>query len=182
MRFKGLKQGLRHHVSVLGCRAVTPWQPLIIRPFNWIVNNKNHVNVILHHHKFRNRDIIIDLRDFFDAMQIFRFPTIPSDHQPRRQNTNHGFSCKRSRNTFRNCNRAMWHAAISVVVDCMELTFNFPQRYWFFMTKQYGGNYYSFFMIAAAVVRQPYSPMEQFHPWAVGLSHCGSRKTKQQTN
>jgi hypothetical protein len=35
---------------------------------------------------------------------------------------------------------------------------------------------------AAAVVRQPYSPMEQFHPWAVGLSHCGSRKTKQQTN
>ena len=35
---------------------------------------------------------------------------------------------------------------------------------------------------AAAVVRQPYNPMEQFHPWAVGLSHRGSRNTKQQTN
>ena len=56
-----------HHVSVSGCRAVTLWQPLIIRPFNWIVNNNNHVNVIRHHHKFRNRDIIIDFRDFFDA-------------------------------------------------------------------------------------------------------------------
>ena len=71
--------------------------------------------MIRHHHKFRNRDIIIDLRDFFDAMQIFRFPTIPSDHQPRRQNTNLGFSCKRSRNTFHHCNRAMWLAAISFV-------------------------------------------------------------------
>lgn len=26
------------------------------------------------------------------------------------------------------------------------------------------------------MVRQPYSPAGQIHPWAVGLSHCGSRK------
>ena len=58
-------------------------------------------------------------------MHIFLFPTIPSDHQPHRQNTNHGFSCKRSRNTYRHCNRAIWHAAIFVVVDCMALMFNF---------------------------------------------------------
>ena len=91
-------------------------------------------------------------------MHIPLFPTIPSDHQPHRQNTNHGFSCKRSRNTFRHCNRAMWHAVISFVANCMALTFNFPQRYWFFMTKQFGGNNYSIFMIAATVVRQPYKP------------------------
>jgi hypothetical protein len=58
----------------------------------------------------------------------------------------------------------------------MALTFNYPQRYWFFMTKQFGGNNYAFFMIAAAVVRQPYNLTGQIHPWAVGLSHCGSRK------
>ena len=57
-----------HHVPILGCRAVPLGQPLIIRPFNWIVNNNNHVNVIRHHHEFRNRDIIIDYRDFFDAL------------------------------------------------------------------------------------------------------------------
>jgi len=54
-------------ISPWGGRAVALWQALIVRPFNRIVNNKNHVNVILHHHKFRNRDIIIDFRDFFDA-------------------------------------------------------------------------------------------------------------------
>jgi len=32
-------------------------------------------------------------------------------------------------------------------------------------------------MIAAAVVRQPYSPTGRFHPCAVGLSHCGSRSS-----
>ena len=68
-----------------------------------------------------------------------RFPTIPSYHQPHRQNTIHGFSCKRSRNTSRHCNRAMWHAAISVVADCRALTFNFLQRYCIFLTKQFGG-------------------------------------------
>ena len=34
-------------------------------------------------------------------------------------------------------------------------------------------------MIAAAVVRQPYRPTGRFHPWAVGLSHCGSHKLTQ---
>ena len=37
-------------------------------------------------------------------------------------------------------------------------------------------------MIAAAVVRQPYRPMGQFHPRAIGLSHWGSRNTYQQKN
>ena len=32
-------------------------------------------------------------------------------------------------------------------------------------------------LIAAAVVRQPYSPTGQIRPGAVGLSHCGSRKS-----
>ena len=41
--------------------------------------------------------------------------------------------------------------------------------------------YYSA-LISAAVVRQPYRPTGQFHPRAVGLSQCGSRNTKQQTN
>ena len=35
----------------------------------------------------------------------------------------------------------------------------------------------SIFTIAAAVVGQPYSLMGHFNPLAVGLSHCGSRKT-----
>ena len=62
-----IKPEIIHHISVSGCRAVTLWQPHIIRPFNWIINNNNHVNVIRHHHKFRDRHIIIDFRDFFDA-------------------------------------------------------------------------------------------------------------------
>ena len=41
------------------------------------------------------------------------------------------------------------------------------------MTKQIGGNNYAIFMIAAAVVRQPYSPAGQIHPWAVG---CPEKK------
>ena len=33
-------------------------------------------------------------------------------------------------------------------------------------------------LIAASVVRQPYRPMGQIRPGAVGLSHRGSRKTQ----
>ena len=72
-------------------------------------------------------------------MHIPLFPTIPFYHQQHRQNTIHGFSCKRSQNTSRHCNRAMWYAAISVVANCMALTFNFLQRYCIFLTKQFGG-------------------------------------------
>ena len=42
------------------------------------------------------------------------------------------------------------------------------------MTKQFGGNNYSFFMIAAAVVRQPYNPTGQFLPRVVGLPHVAA--------
>ena len=45
------------------------------------------------------------------------------------------------------------------------------------MTKQFDGNNYAIFMIAAAVVRQPYRPTGQFRLGTTGLSHCGSRKT-----
>ena len=62
-------------VSRWVCRAVTPWQPLvklwqphIIRPFWRIPHNDNQMNMIRHHHKFRDKHIVVDCFDFPGAL------------------------------------------------------------------------------------------------------------------